>query len=89
MVSLKLAASSGDAGAFEIGGSSSQPTSAVVTPPAPFSGTASFNVVPGVLAEWAGTLAVDLPGVGTVQLTGPRFAPELCLGKYCVGRPAQ
>ncbi len=89
MVSLKVASATGGSSAFEVAGSPSQPTSAVVTPPAPFSGTASFEAIPGELAEWAGTLAVDLPGVGTVQLTGPRFTPELCLGKKCVGRPAQ
>lgn len=89
MVSLKVASARGNSNAFEIAGSPSQPTSAVVTPPAPFRGTASFKAVPGGFAEWAGTLAVDLPGVGTVQLTAPRFTPELCLGKHCVGRPTQ
>jgi hypothetical protein len=89
MVSLKIASARGGSNAFEIGGSPSQPTSAVVTPPAPFSGTASFNAALGGLVEWTGTLAVDLPGEGTVKLTGSRFAPELCLGKHCVGRPTQ
>jgi len=89
MVSVKVASTSGDSSAFEVAGSPSHPTSAVVAPSAPFSGTASFKAVPGGLAEWTGTLAVDLPGLGIVQLTDPRFSPELCLGKHCVGRPAQ
>lgn len=89
MVSIKVASAKGDSSAFEITGSPNRLTSAVVTPPAPFSGTGSFEAASGELAEWDGTLAVDLPGLGTVQLTGSQFTPELCLGKKCVGRPAQ
>jgi hypothetical protein len=89
MVSIKVASAKGGSSAFEITGSPSRLTSAVVTPPAPFSGTGSFEAASGELAEWAGTLAVDLPGLGTVQLTGSQFTPELCLGKKCVGRPVQ
>lgn len=89
MVSVKVAFASGDSSAFEIAGSPSRPMSAVLTPPSPFNGTASFKAIPSESAEWAGTLEVDLPGLGIVPLTGPGFTPELCLGKHCVGRPAQ
>lgn len=87
MTSVRVASASTDASTFAITGSPTQPESATVTPPLPFSGTASFHASPGSLAEWEGTLAVDLPGVDTVQLTGSQFKPELCLDKRCLGRP--
>jgi hypothetical protein len=86
MTAIRVASASAGSNTFAIAGSPTQPESATVRPPSPFSGTASFNASPGSRAEWEGTLAVDLPGVGTVQLTGPPFRPELCLGKRCVGR---
>jgi hypothetical protein len=62
------------------------PRSATVTPPSPFSGTASFRASPSGPIEWQGTLAVDLPGGGIVPLVGPSFGSELCLNRRCVGR---
>jgi hypothetical protein len=86
MTSVRVASASAGSGAFAIAGSPTQPESATVSPPLPFSGTASFQASPGSPPEWEGTLAVDLPGVDTVQLIGSQFRPELCLGKRCVGR---
>lgn len=87
MISIKTAFASTRSDTFAITGSPAQPESATVTPPSPFSGTANFHASPGELAEWKGTLAVDMPGVEPVRLTGPLFRPELCLGQRCVGRP--
>ena len=86
MTSVKVAATKAAENTFVVTGSN-QPESATITPPSPFSGTASFHASPGAMAEWEGTLTVDLPGVGTVGLTGTQFMPKLCLGRSCVGRP--
>ena len=86
MTSVKVAATKAAGNTFIVTGSN-QPESATITPPSPFSGTASFHASGGALAEWQGTLTVDLPGVGTVGLTGTQFMPKLCLGRSCVGRP--
>lgn len=87
MLSARVALAHADRDTFAIGGSPFRPESATLTPPSPFSGTASFQASPGALAKWEGTLAVELPGVGNVPLTGPQFRPELCRGQRCVGRP--
>lgn len=71
---------------YVVEGPNTRPDSATVTPPAPFSGDASFHWAPGMSGEWSGSLSVDLPGAGTVPLTGDSFESELCLNKRCVGR---
>jgi hypothetical protein len=45
-------------------------TSATVRPPFPFTGSGSFLRNPDGSISWTGTLAVSLPGLGSVQLTG-------------------
>lgn len=81
------AASSRSGGGFEMSGPANRPEAAAISPPAPFSGAASFSSRPDAKAEWLGDLAVELPGAGTVNLAGPRFGSELCFGRHCVGRP--
>jgi hypothetical protein len=48
-----------------------------VTPPAPFSGSASFQHGPGGRKEWTGSLAVSFPGAPDVPLTGSEFRTQL------------
>lgn len=48
-----------------------------VTPPAPFTGTASLQRAPDGLKDWAGSLAVSFPGAPGVPLTGPRYKTQL------------
>ncbi|HEX6455409.1 MAG TPA: hypothetical protein VF009_02695 [Solirubrobacterales bacterium] len=59
------------------------PTVATVTPPAPFTGSARFEQLPNGESSWAGDLAVELPGMGTVQLTGSGYQADLCRGFKC------
>lgn len=87
MLSARVASAQADRDTFSIAGSPFRPDSATITPPSPFTGTASFQASPGAPAKWEGTLAVELPGVGSVPLTRPQFRPELCRGQRCVGRP--
>jgi hypothetical protein len=58
---------------------------AVLAPPAPFSGSASFHrgAAPG--SRWSGDLAVDLPGRSNVALTGPRVKATLVAGCWAEG----
>lgn len=87
MTTIRVGVASSDPDTFALAGPPIQPESATLTPPSPFSGTASFQASSGALAKWEGTLAVELPGVGSVPLTGPQFRPELCREQRCVGRP--
>jgi hypothetical protein len=50
------------------------------TPPGPyFSGSATFKLEGPRKASWTGDLAVDLPGVGPMPLTGPKVAAGVCV----------
>jgi hypothetical protein len=52
-------------------------SSAGVTPPAPFSGSGSFQRGPTGIKSWTGSLAVSFPGAPNVSLTDPRFKTQL------------
>lgn len=65
---------SGKKGEFTATGTSR----AAVSPPPPFSGYATFrDPEPGPIA-WEGPLAVNLPGLETLPLTGEGFTARLC-----------
>ncbi len=55
-------------------------TLAGVTPPAPFSGTGSFQAAPDGAKSWTGSLAVSFPGAENTPLTGPQFKVVLLRG---------
>jgi hypothetical protein len=70
----EIGASSDD---FEATREKGHVTSATVEPPAPFSGTATYLRSPPSSPEgWTGSLAVELPGIGKIGLTGPGFCAE-------------
>lgn len=52
-------------------------SSAAVTPPAPFSGSAAFQRGPTGVKSWTGSLAVSFPGAPNVSLIDPRFHVQL------------
>ncbi|HKZ15295.1 MAG TPA: hypothetical protein VJL81_15770 [Solirubrobacterales bacterium] len=54
---------------------------ATVEPPAPFSGSATFRLEGPKTASWTGDLAVELPGLGKLQLTGQRIYAGACRGR--------
>jgi hypothetical protein len=70
---------------FAIAGPSGQPESATIAAPTPFHGNATFHAVPGKAGAWEGAISVELPGAGTVELTGAPSQSQLCLGRRCVG----
>jgi hypothetical protein len=53
---------------------------ATLEPPAPFSGSADYHLDEPQIASWTGDLAVDLPGYGSVALTGDSIEAGLCAG---------
>jgi hypothetical protein len=52
-------------------------SSATVSPPPPFEGTATFQRNPDHSTSWKGNLRVSLPGAPRLPLTGPKFAAGL------------
>lgn len=52
-------------------------TSASVMPPPPFSGTGTLQTGADGSLSWTGSLSAQIPGLGKVHLTGPRFKPRL------------
>jgi hypothetical protein len=58
-----------------------EPVEATLAPPAPFSGSATFHVDTPKSASWTGNLAVELPGLGKVPLTGKKIYAGLCKGR--------
>lgn len=53
-------------------------TDATIAPPKPFSGSGIFHLETPTSASWTGDLAVAMPGVGTLPLTGPGITAQLC-----------
>ncbi len=52
-------------------------SSASLTPPAPFSGTGSFQQGAAGTRSWSGPLAVSFPGADDMPLTGSQFITQL------------
>jgi hypothetical protein len=52
-------------------------SSATVTAPRPFHGSAEYRVEPDGTRSWTGDLSGALPGLGEMQLTEPRFKAQL------------
>ncbi|MGH2974360.1 MAG: hypothetical protein ACRDLL_05760 [Solirubrobacterales bacterium] len=52
-------------------------SSASLTPPAPFSGSGSFQRGPQGSKLWTGSLSVSFPGASHIPLTGPQFKTQL------------
>lgn len=75
-----------DSNAFSVVKSHGRVDEATVTPPAPFSGSATYRRAVAKKSEtWAGSLAGNFPGLGTVSLAGPKFCAEGVLLRGCNG----
>lgn len=85
-VSRSIQVMAKDSTAFSVVTSHGHLDEATVTPPAPFSGSATYRRAVAKKSEtWVGTLAGDFPGLGTVSLAGPKFCAEGVLLKSCDG----
>jgi hypothetical protein len=69
---------------FRFPGGPKLPEVVEVTPPAPFSGSASFIRTPESTFEWVGDLSVAFPGIDPVRLAGPSFTAAICELGGCV-----
>jgi hypothetical protein len=74
----------GRGSSFQLTDPSNPTAGATVTPPAPFSGSATFLQESAQPPTWTGDLRVDLPGFGTVPLTGPGVKASACAASGCV-----
>jgi hypothetical protein len=83
MTTTVEASAEGDPSQFSVVSTGGEPSEATIEPPAPFSGSASFELETPQTASWAGDLKVKMPLLGTVDLTGPKFEPILCEGTRC------
>jgi hypothetical protein len=63
--------------AFASTGKRNHIESATIAPPAPFSGTATFQRTSGSKGTWSGSLVGDFLGRGEVALAGPEFSAEI------------
>jgi hypothetical protein len=64
------------ASAFTTSGQGREITSATITPPSPFTGSATYEKQKGLPATWTGSLAGTFLGRGEVSLVGPQFTAE-------------
>ncbi len=62
------------------------PENAVIHPPTPFTGTATFGRTPQSTFTWAGDLAVAFPGIDPLPLVGPDFRLEYCALRTCINQ---
>jgi hypothetical protein len=75
---IRTAATSAPSGDFVFDNAFS---SATLTPPAPFSGSAIFQRNADGTISWTGSLAVSFPGMPDVPLVGPQFETTLGRGE--------
>ncbi|HVO54878.1 MAG TPA: hypothetical protein VMT37_10750 [Solirubrobacterales bacterium] len=75
----------GKAGEVSASGPGVAPEEAIIEPPAPFQGSATFHLDSPKSSTWTGDLSVELPGIGPVRLAGPKFGASVCAGEKCRG----
>ena len=83
IVVFARADAAGGSAKFSILEAPGAPTEATVEPPAPFAGSATFRLESPTTASWSGDLSVEVPILGKIDLTGPRFWSGLCTGTTC------
>lgn len=72
------ATGAGEAVKFSVAGSGPRPRGAELSAPTPFSGRGTYRKRPGMKPTWLGSLAVEIPGEGTLPLAGPGFRAAVC-----------
>jgi hypothetical protein len=83
MIVTHSAGASDGPDAFAVTPLGAVPATATVSPPSPFEGSATLTKSPGGATSWTGDLSVELPGRGTLDLTGRSFAAKLCRNISC------
>ena len=71
------------ASTFEVPDLQNPTAEAILSPPSPFSGSATFGAESPQPGNWTGDLKVDLPGFGPVPLTGAGVKASICQAAAC------
>lgn len=81
---FRVVQESGRPGDIDITKAHGKVVSATIDPPAPFTGSATYQRAPASPAEaWTGSLAVEFPGLGEVSLAGSDFCAETTVLASC------
>ena len=70
-----------EASVFSLTAPEGTPTAATATPPAPFKGSGTFTLESPSTAAWTGDLSVEIPTLGSVDLTGPGWWAGACAAR--------
>jgi hypothetical protein len=71
------------ASTFEVPDLQNPTAEAILSPPSPFSGSATFHAESPQPGNWTGDLKVELPGFGPVPLTGAGVKASICQAADC------
>jgi len=71
-----------DTNSFTMGSRNAMTKTVNVDPPAPFVGHALYSSSSGSFPSWTGDLSVNLPGTGTVHLTGSGLSAVFCRSSW-------
>jgi len=77
-----------DVSSFVLQDPEAAPENFTVTPPPPFSGTATFQRTPESVFSWEGDLSIQFPGTAPIALAGPSFYTNYCALRGCLNQDA-
>ncbi len=77
------------ASTFRVPEPSTYPEHAILTPPAPFTGSGTFSRTSESVFSWEGDLAIQFPGIDSLSLTGANFETSYCARRSCVHQDAE
>lgn len=83
---IRSVSAAADRSSFRFPEGMANPEHVVVAPPAPFSGTATFQRTPESTFAWEGPLSIVFPGTETYGLAGPQFDTQLCVPRGCISQ---
>lgn len=77
-----------DTSTFRLPNFATAPETAVIQPPTPFTGSATFTRTPESTFSWTGDLAITFPGTDPLPLAGPNFRLSYCALHSCIDQEA-
>lgn len=83
---LRTVTVAADVSSFVLLDPETAPENFTVTPPPPFSGTATFQRTPESVFTWEGDLSVQFPGAEPLSLAGPGFHTTYCALRGCINQ---
>jgi hypothetical protein len=73
----------GEPADFAVSPSGAEAPTVTLAPPAPFHGSATFQLTSPTTSTWTGDLGVEIPGLGEVPLAGSEFWSAYCTEAGC------